>query len=62
MLILFSFLVLVHENSNEHEQSLRTLENRWQELHNQILQREKNIEQSSIEINKIFTIVIIIIF
>jgi sensor histidine kinase YesM len=35
-----------NEDSNEHETSLKTLENRWQNLHKQILKCEKDIEQS----------------
>ncbi|CAF4009372.1 unnamed protein product [Adineta steineri] len=34
------------EDSTEHEFALKTLENRWQELHKQILKCEQDIEQS----------------
>ncbi|CAF3539694.1 unnamed protein product [Rotaria sordida] len=35
-----------NEDSNEHESTLKILENRWQELHKQILKYEQDIEQS----------------
>jgi deoxyadenosine/deoxycytidine kinase len=37
---------IVNEDSNEHETFLKILENRWQELHKQILKSEKDLEQS----------------
>ena len=37
---------LANEDSDEHETSLKSLENRWQDLHQQILNYEKDIEQS----------------
>ncbi|CAF2858218.1 unnamed protein product [Rotaria sp. Silwood2] len=35
-----------NEDSSEHESTLKVLENRWQELHKQILKCEQDIEQS----------------
>ncbi|CAF3670938.1 unnamed protein product [Adineta steineri] len=35
-----------NEDSNEHETSLKTLESRWQELYKQIVNCEKDLEQS----------------
>jgi len=42
---LFSFIA-ANEDSSEHESSLKTLENRWQQLHIQIENCEKDIEQT----------------
>jgi hypothetical protein len=43
--LLFSFCISANEDSTEHESSLEALEKRWQELHNQILDCEKDIQQ-----------------
>ena len=43
--MIFSF-ISANEDSNEHESFLKTLENRWQELHKQIVNCEKDIEQT----------------
>lgn len=39
------FFLPANEDSSEHELSLKTLENRWQELHKQIVNCEKELEQ-----------------